>query len=196
MSGTGRDAVPFAAHLDNSYCRGVEQRPKYPATQLTLGLIGGENADDWWAEVRFSGEGERNAWRSVYELYFGSLGAHTHPRRAARLAQYGWTPGELERALQTQGRMLQLPVNEEMPSREQGRREVRMDEASVEASAALVYEVGLFVESARVASSYARDRYLWALSRSGWNHSQLGELFGLTKQRVQQLLNRPGRRRA
>lgn len=44
----------------------------------------------------------------------------------------------------------------------------------------------------RSSSIYARDRYLQELSRAGWNHSQLGALFGLTKQRVQQLLKQMG----
>lgn len=85
-----------------------------------------------------------------------------------------------------------LPLDKECPLQEASTREVPMSQEQVESAAALAWEVMTYQDYVRSSSNYARERYLQELSRSGWNHSQLGALFGLTKQRVQQLLKQMG----
>lgn len=67
-----------------------------------------------------------------------------------------------------------------------------MSQEQVESASALAWEVMTYQDYVRSRSIYARERYLQELSLSGWSHSQLGALFGLTKQRVQQLLKQMG----
>lgn len=171
------------------------QRPRYSIPTLptsTLGASGDELPSKQWQAVMELFPDDSAGWRDVYETYFGQFGVGkaTFAGRAFRLAQYGWRPDDLRAALLTFGCDLPLPLNDDLLEREAGRAERPMREDEIEASAALVQEVVAYLDNIRFHSSYARDRYMWALSRNRWSHSQLGSLFGLTKQRIQQLLKR------
>lgn len=63
-----------------------------------------------------------------------------------------------------------------------------MTQEQVEAASALLGEVLLHMRRELFCAEYARDRYMQALAQDGWPHGEIGHLFGVTKQRVQQIL--------
>lgn len=165
----------------------MNNKPKFPIRQHEIEF--GVGKDELWASAKIPAQ-DRKVWRDVFERFYGSSapGSATWPDRSERLHSYGWTPADLDRAIASQGRSLPLPMDRERPFEDALTREIAMSEEQVESAAALAWEVMTFMDYARFTSTYARDRYLRELSRAGWSHSQLGALFGLTKQRVQQLL--------
>lgn len=175
----------------------MSEKPKYPIDHnpsLESSRLPGIDDDSHWVLAGLPEEDCQN-WRTTFELHYGPQGpgSATWPYRALRLWAYGWTPADLDDALSSRGRSLPLPLNPEIPHRGPIPRDKPMNADQVESASALAWEVVNFVEYERFSPTYARDRYLWELSRVGWNHSQLGSLFGLTKQRVQQLMKQIGR---
>lgn len=160
-------------------------RPKHPTTTPTATR---ESVEKLWDDTGLT-KTDQLQWRSTFEQHYGphAPGTKTWPARARRLHDYGLTPNDLNHALAHKGADQPLPANPHRPP-VASRREESMDEDQMEARAALIQEVVLHLEFERFSAIYARDRYIWALSQAGWNHPQLAALFGMTKQRIQQLL--------
>lgn len=156
-------------------------------------MTAGTDHNELWGSTELPAQ-DRNGWREVFEQYYGPKGPGraTWPDRSARLHAYGWRSSDLDRAIATQGGSLPLPLDKEIPLQDASTPEAPMSPEQVESASALAWEVMNYQDYVRSSSIYARDRYLQELSRAGWNHSQLGALFGLTKQRVQQLLKQMG----
>ena len=132
---------------------------------------------------QWSGVADAEAWRQLFDRLHSGTGASTYPQRAARLNAYGWTPNDLDRVCSGSRHVTNLldPAH--------------ATEQEAEAYAALVDEARAYYSTGLAAASGLRTGYLVRLAGHGWTQSELGNLVGLTRQRVQKLIQEWHRQR-
>lgn len=118
----------------------------------------------------------KDTWRSLYENLFGGAGELTYLARAENLHAYGWKPADLERECSPQpGQMLTESAED-------------LDEDTAEARGLLIHEVFLYHGVRQSRMVQARMDHVARLVKLEWPQWKIGELLGMSKQRVGYLM--------
>src|SRR5699024_5509522 len=120
---------------------------------------------------------DKQGWFSLLYRLFGGAGRRTLLDRAQLLASYGWTPSDLEFMCKQPRHLTLLGTATEL------------DEHSAAASAVLADEANRYYASGTYLATYRREIYLAQLHDLGWSYAEIGQLVGLSKQRVQKLVH-------
>ena len=120
---------------------------------------------------------DKPGWFSLLYRLFGGAGRRTFLDRAQLLASYGWTPSDLEFMCKQPRHLTLLGTATEL------------DEHSAAASAVLADEANRYYASGTYLATYRREIYLAQLHDLGWSYAEIGQLVGLSKQRVQKLVH-------
>lgn len=155
-------------------------RPRYPIPALP------PTPFEWSQTSLLPYEVEQ--WKAAFAEVYGAdaPGSLSWPWRAERLAKHGFTAASLLQALETRGVALPWPKGAAggMDAAPQVR---SMTEADVEASAVMADELLRAYSTFTSAPAQARDFYVVALRKEGWSFREIGDLLGMSKQRVQQI---------
>lgn len=132
---------------------------------------------------QWSGVADADARRKLFDRLHSGMGASTYPQRVARLTEHGWTPNDLERVCSGTRHVTNLLDR------------AHAAEGEAEVYAALVDEARAYYSNGLAATSGLLTSYLGRLTDHVWTQSELGRHVGLTRQRVQKLIQEWRRQR-